>query len=434
MNTLRGFGFLAGWGRRLALAAAVLLILGPVGFSISQSGGQEDALLLIQKHGTAGMRLQGGKSIEVRDNKLYVRSGQTVRALFADKAQFFVGRNASKLGTADIRRLALEAVQDKLAAQFNQSYKVHSTYELRGEAAGRKTVLARFVFEYKNIWYAEERALELEVVSRGTAHTLASSRLVAAPPLKISPPIKGGAEAGRVTTRPPLGAQSAQNLAQAKRDKYQLATATTLKISAKYREFRAAPIYEIAKEFGGVISALMPKGLANTAYPEVVTAEEATNQVQIIMQTALGTARKLVGAAESSRDNVLNYLKTDTNLVAWNNIGHGNTATIFQNGTNIGAADFAPAGDFRGLSGCVCLVNSCQTFNDPLKAAILACAPRVYIAGVINLPMVTSEGSNPNFWWKTLIEHKAMSVAYSETNTASGLNGYWGFWGDNGIF
>ena len=86
MNTPRGFEFLVGWRRRLALAAAVLLILGPAVFSIAQSGGQEDALVLIQKHGTAGMRLQGGRSIEVRDNKLYVRSGQTVRALFADKA------------------------------------------------------------------------------------------------------------------------------------------------------------------------------------------------------------------------------------------------------------------------------------------------------------------------------------------------------------
>jgi hypothetical protein len=132
---------------------------------------------------------------------------------------------------------------------------------------------------------------------------------------------------------------------------------------------------------------------------------------------------------------VLNYLRNDGNLVAWNNIGHGGPSVICQNGTNIMASDISPSTSlFKGLNGCVCLINSCQTFHDPLKAAILTHKPRVYIAGVLNLPMVTSEGSNPSFWFKTLFQHKPMSVAYNETNTESGLTGYWGYWGFTGPF
>lgn len=429
MDTNRRSGSLAGWGKRFAAAAAVLLILGPAIYSLSQTGGQEDPLLVIQKRGTAGMRLQGGQTIEVRGDKIYVRSGQTVRPLFEDKAQFFVGANTSKLPTADIRRLALEAVQAKLSGPFSRSYKVRSSFELKSESGGRRTILARFVFEYKNIWYAEEHALELDIASEGGAHKLAASKPVAVPAAGAVRPI-----GGKIAARPAASAQRAGGGKAAKAGGYKLEMATTAKFVAAHGNFANVSVADLAKSLGPLVTVMAPKGLANTAYPEVVTAAEATNQVQIIMQAALGTARKLVGPAESSKARILDYLKTDTNLVAWNNIGHGNTATLFQNGTEIGAADFAPFGDFRGLSGCVCLVNSCQTFNDPLKAAILACAPRVYIAGVINLPMVTSEGSNPNFWWKTLFEHKPMSVAYAETNNESGLNGYWGFWGDAAAF
>ncbi len=214
--------------------------------------------------------------------------------------------------------------------------------------------------------------------------------------------------------------------------KIKLETAKTAKF-AKYKSFKAVPLSEL---LGGITPYLYPnaKGLANTAYPSVVTAEEATHQVHAIMHCSLGSAGKLIGAAQSSKTKVLNYLRNDSNLVAWNNIGHGNPSTLYQNGTQINSTDLTTGGKFKGLNGCVCLVNSCNTFHNPLKSSILSHKPRVYIAGVLGLPMVTSEGSNPNFWFKTLFQHKPMSVAYNETNTESGLTGYWGYWGYTGTF
>jgi hypothetical protein len=223
-----------------------------------------------------------------------------------------------------------------------------------------------------------------------------------------------------------------------KEENFKLNTTLTTQALNKYQTYKDLPVNNLLAEFKIPPLFLIPtaKGLANTAYPEVVTAEEATNQVHILMQFALGSAAKLIGPTQSSKSNVFNYLRNDTNLVAWNNIGHGGPSIICQNGTNITSGDISavPPAGLRGLHGCVCLINSCQTFNDPLKAAILSHTPRVYIAGVVNLPMVTSEGSNPNFWFKTLFQHKPMSVAYNETNAESGLTGYWGYWGSTGPF
>jgi hypothetical protein len=222
----------------------------------------------------------------------------------------------------------------------------------------------------------------------------------------------------------------------AKQENFKLNTTLIAQALTKYQTYNTLPVYQLFKEFKITPVFLVPtaRGLANTAYPEVVTAEDATHQVHILMQFALGSASKLIGPTQSSKTNVLNYLRNDNNLAAWNNIGHGGPSTLYQNGTNITSADISPAVLFKGLNGCVCLVNSCQTFNNPLKAAILTHNPRVYIAGVVNLPMVTSEGSNPNFWFKTLFQHKPMSVAYNETNAESGLTGYWGYWGFTGPF
>jgi hypothetical protein len=422
----------------LVVGAAIFILAAGISQINSQTR-EEDPLKIIRMRGTAGMRLQGGKTILVKDNKLCVQSGREIKALFPENPQLIIINNASKLDNNDMERLALDGVKAKLADLYNQSYKIHSSFELKGEQGNEKTVLCHLVFEYKNIWYAEERTLELDISSTGSTHTLKQVRVPAlmmkAPVRAImKPDLKTRVAAPKATmAQPPKTVE----FSAAKRENFKLNTELTAQAVSKYQTYQALPVYELLKEFKIPPVFLIPtaKGLANTAYPEVVTAEEATHQVHILMQFALGSASKLIGPSQSSKSNVLNYLRSDNNLAAWNNIGHGGPSIICQNGTNILASDISPsAAVFNGLNGCVCLVNSCQTFNDPLKAAILTHSPRVYIAGVLNLPMVTSEGSNPNFWFKTLFQHKPMSVAYTETNTESGLTGYWGYWGFTGPF
>lgn len=424
----------------LFVIAAVILILTAGVTQIASQNQEKDPLMVIQKQGSAGMQLQNGKSILVKDNKLYVQSGKEIRALFPENPYLTIDRNASKLSNDDIQRLAMEGVKAKFGDLYHQCYKIHSSYELQGEQGNAKLVLCHFLFEYKNIWYAEERTLELDISTMGGTSTLKMARI---PDLALKLPaqpvrnknLKMQAAAPKLTAVQPV---KIEKFPAAKEENFKLNTTLTTQALNKYQTYKALPVNNLLQEFKIPPIFLIPtaKGLANTAYPEVVTAEEATNQVHILMQFALGSATKLIGPTQSSKSNVFNYLRNDTNLVAWNNIGHGGPSVICQNGTNITSGDISavPPAGLRGLHGCVCLVNSCQTFNDPLKAAILNHTPRVYIAGVVNLPMVTSEGSNPNFWFKTLFQHKPMSVAYNETNTESGLTGYWGYWGFTGPF
>jgi hypothetical protein len=437
----KGFGP-SGWNgpggfRRIVPGVALLLLLAFGVFGLASALlQQEDPVSLVRRKGTAGMKLKDGKSIVVQNGKLYVRSGRTVRALLPEQTRILVKRNTSGINSNGIMKLAEEAAKSKLGNLFNQSYKVHGNFETKGQRGNEKTVVCHLTFEHRNIWYAEERTLEMDVVQSGAAYTLKTVRtplVAAATPLRTT--------AQRVA-RPAAKPVPAKRLAVARpavtaKAKSSINADVTKKVTAKYPTYQALPIHTILKEFpvGLIPRGPTSKALANTAYPEVVTADEATDQVYTLFLLALGTARKLVGPAESSKDNVLDYLRNDSNLVAWNNIGHGNTSTLFQNGTNIVHTDISGgAAPFQGLSNCVCLVNACQTFNDPLKAAIIGRGPRTYIAGVINLPMVTSEGSNPNFWFKVLFQGKTMAVAYNETNNEAGLNGYWGFWGDSGLF
>ncbi|HLP61377.1 MAG TPA: hypothetical protein VK186_21225 [Candidatus Deferrimicrobium sp.] len=417
---------------------AVILILTGGVTPIASQNSDEDALKIIRTQGTAGMQLQGGKTIVVKDNKLFVQSGKEIRSLFPENPYLTINTNDSKLTNNDMQRLALEGMKAQFADLYNQSYRIHSSYELKGEQGNEKTVVCHFVFEHKNIWYAEERTLELDILSMGNTHTLKMARipnLTMKPSALMKPGLKTPTAASRLKMAQPV---KVTEFPAAKQENFKLNTTLTDQALSKYQTYQTLPVYKILAEFKIPPIYLIPtaKGLANTAYPEVVSAEEATNQVHILMQFALGSANKLIGPDQSSKSNVLNYLRNDDNLVAWNNIGHGGPSTLYQNGTDITAGDLSSVTLplFKGLNGCVCLINSCQTFHDPLKAAILQHNPRVYIAGVLNLPMVTSEGSNPNFWFKTLFQHKPMSVAYTETNNESGLNGYWGYWGYNGAF
>lgn len=418
-------------------ASIVWLVLAIVVLGSSSSLLQrQDPVEIVRQKGTAGMKLRNGQSIVVQNGKLYVRSGRSVRSLLPEATQIAVRLNRSGINSNGIAKLAEEAVKSKFGSLYDQSYRIHSRFELKGQRGNERTVVCHLTFEHRNIWYAEEKTFEMDIAQSGTAYTLKDVR---APLMATAAPLKTEAQrVARPAAKPvPAKQLAAARSAEAAGARPAVNTDVTKRIVAKYPTFEALPIHTIITEFpvGRVPTGPTVKALANTAYPDVVTADEATDQVYTLFLLALGSARKLVGPAESSRDNVLNYLKNDPHLVAWNNIGHGNPSTLFQNGTDILHTDISGGGAaFQGLDNCVCLVNACQTFNDPLKAAIIGRGPRTYIAGVINLPMVTSEGSNPNFWFKVLLQRKAMAVAYNETNNESGLNGYWGFWGDSGAF
>jgi hypothetical protein len=179
-----------------------------------------------------------------------------------------------------------------------------------------------------------------------------------------------------------------------------------------------------------------PKAMTNTANTEFPSAVKATNDVAGIFTQAFGSVDKKIGAA-STKAAVMDVLHKSTNLLAWNNIGHGNPGVIIQWGSEpMWASDFNSATNFAGLYHSVVLLNSCNTCASPftLKNAIMAHNPRTYIAGIISLPVARSEYVDVDFWRSTLLLNQPMATALASASAAHGLTGAFCLDGFNGRF
>ncbi len=179
-----------------------------------------------------------------------------------------------------------------------------------------------------------------------------------------------------------------------------------------------------------------PKAMANTANTEFPSAVQATNDVGNIFTQAFGSVDKKIGSA-STKAAIMGVLQTSTNLLAWNNIGHGNPGVIVQwNSDPMWYTDFSSATNFSGLYHSVVLLNSCNVCASPysLKNAIMAHHPRSYIGGVISLPVARSEFVDVDFWRASLITGQPMGVALNAASAAHGLTGAFCLEGFNGRF
>lgn len=178
-----------------------------------------------------------------------------------------------------------------------------------------------------------------------------------------------------------------------------------------------------------------PKALANTPCDDISTAVTGTNDVYNIFRSAFGSASKKIGAA-STKSALLDVLKTSTRLVAWNNIGHGNTNLLVQWDATIWNTDFNSAIPFKGIYNSVILLNSCLVCASPyqLKNAIEAHNPRTYIGGAVSLPIGPSERVDVGFWDRTLLKNKTMGQSLAEAASSQGLSGQFCLSGYNGKF
>ncbi len=186
-----------------------------------------------------------------------------------------------------------------------------------------------------------------------------------------------------------------------------------------------------------------PKGLVNTPCTEFPSAVNATNEIHAIMSQKFGgSVAKLIGN-ESTKDKVINFLKNDDSLLAWNNIGHGVTSStngapcygLVQWGQTIWHNELATLNPYSGIYGCVILTNSCNSYKDPLNSAIWSRQPRTYIGGNINLHVNRSEFVAKNFWNYTLLQGKTMRWSLEQAQRDKGYPvGTYGLRGDEGLF
>jgi hypothetical protein len=188
-----------------------------------------------------------------------------------------------------------------------------------------------------------------------------------------------------------------------------------------------------------------PKGLANTACSNFPSAVTATDGIHTTFSQRFGAARaeKLIGNA-STKTAVLNRLQNDEALLAWNNIGHGVTSEtdgdpcyglVQWNHQTITPQEFSTLNPYKGLYYCVAFTNSCNSFKDPLAAAVWSRGLRTYIGGNINLPVARSEYSAQNFWTYTLANNMTMAAALTKAQQDKGFPiGTFGLKGDTGLF
>ncbi len=177
------------------------------------------------------------------------------------------------------------------------------------------------------------------------------------------------------------------------------------------------------------------KGLATTPCDDIATAVSGTQDVYKTFYTAFGKGNAAMRIGSSCKVNtVSNFLKYDSRLLAWNHIGHGWPGGIVLWDASLEAAAIQAFTIHRGIYCVVALINSCNTFNDPLKAAFLSNSPRTFIAGAISLPIGPSEKVDMCFWKEVLLNKIKMSDALNKCSAAYGLAGAFGLSGDGGLF
>lgn len=177
------------------------------------------------------------------------------------------------------------------------------------------------------------------------------------------------------------------------------------------------------------------KGLATTPCDYIPTAVSGTQDVYQTFTTAFGRGNAAMRLGDKCTVNTVStFLKYDSKLLAWNHIGHGWPGGIVLWDASLDAAIIQGFTIHKGIYCAVALINSCNTFNDPLKAAFLGNNPRTFIAGAISLPIGPSEQVDMCFWKEVLLNKKTMSDALNTCSTAQGLAGAFGLSGDGGLF
>jgi len=177
------------------------------------------------------------------------------------------------------------------------------------------------------------------------------------------------------------------------------------------------------------------KGLATTPCDDIATAVAGTQDVYQTFATAFGKGNAAIRLGDKCTVNTVStFLKYDSKLLAWNHIGHGWPGGIVLWDASLDATMISGFTIHKGLYCAVTLINSCNTFNDPLKAAFLGNDPRTFIAGAISLPIGPSEQVDMCFWKEVLLNKKTMADALNTCSSAQGLAGAFGLSGDSGLF
>lgn len=177
------------------------------------------------------------------------------------------------------------------------------------------------------------------------------------------------------------------------------------------------------------------KGFANCPVSSsYADAWSQTYYIAYVMQWKTGQAYYARGSAASVGNN-MNLFNYGSQLLYYNNIGHGAPWGLCMSNGNIYASTLvsAPYPYKWGIVWAVCLVNSCNSYQTPLRTSFYPSNwARVYISGKTPLYVSRSEWVDSWFWYYGLVQHKPANVALSQAISSAASHGYPGQFGITG--
>lgn len=168
-----------------------------------------------------------------------------------------------------------------------------------------------------------------------------------------------------------------------------------------------------------------------TPVPDIPTAKQAVEAIHSLA-LSLGLRSRMLLGPDASVANYKKYLAAG--VAGFVNIGHGNPSCIVLSDGTLTATWFSGLAN-KPLRPATVYFNSCQVFNDPLKAAVMKAGARTFIGGVVNLLIGPSEKVCACFWTKVLRSPTTMQAALTTCEKELYPNeGCHGIIGDLGLF
>jgi len=159
-----------------------------------------------------------------------------------------------------------------------------------------------------------------------------------------------------------------------------------------------------------------------------------TYYIAYVMHWKTGKGYYARGSAASVGNN-MNLFNYGSQLLYYNNIGHGSPYGLAMSNGNIYASTLvsAPYPYKWGIVWAVVLVNSCNSYQTPLRTSFYPSNwARVYISGKTPLYVGRSEWVDSWFWYYGLVQKKRANVALTMAISSAASHGYPGQFGITG--
>jgi len=177
------------------------------------------------------------------------------------------------------------------------------------------------------------------------------------------------------------------------------------------------------------------RGLVDLTYTNLSEVTKYETYVWRVMNDRFPSRVAWRYGSSATKKEILDFLKYDYYLLAWQHKGHGNPYLLAMWDANIHYYyDLYRLPYRRGIYGSVAFVNSCNVASNPIRAAFIYNRPRTYIAPNVSISSVRSAKANYYFWYYVLRRGMSMRSALHYAALYAGVAGQYTLCGDGAPF